>query len=147
MAGRGAVCWESRLSGSERGWSATLVWTKYCGTAGKLGGQRRKQISSYSQGSLLPTRTASKFQACRNCMAGRFREPSHTGLWRGRCLFGSNGRVHEGKAAGYGSKRLCKDYGDNVGIHHLPAGGSQQPAKTDRRSIIAESIGGIWWGA
>ena len=26
---------------------------------------------------------------------------------------------------GYGTKHLCKDYGDNVGIHRLPAGGSQ----------------------
>jgi hypothetical protein len=26
--------WESCLYGSERGWSATLVWMKYCGTAG-----------------------------------------------------------------------------------------------------------------
>jgi len=57
MADRGAVCWESHLYGSERGWSATLVWMKYCGTAGKPGGKQRKQTSSYSLGSLQPTRT------------------------------------------------------------------------------------------
>ena len=60
MANRGAVCWESHLSGSERGWRATLVWMEYSGTAGKPGGKQRKQTSSYSQGSLQPTRTASK---------------------------------------------------------------------------------------
>jgi len=49
--------WESRLSGSERGWSATLIGMTYCGTAGKPGGKQRKQTSSYSQGSLQPTRT------------------------------------------------------------------------------------------
>ena len=48
--------WESCLYGSERGWSATLVRMKYCGTAGKPGGKQRKQTSSYSQGSLQPTR-------------------------------------------------------------------------------------------
>ena len=32
--------WESRLSGSERGWRTTLVRLKYCGTAGKPGGNR-----------------------------------------------------------------------------------------------------------
>jgi hypothetical protein len=58
MAKRRAVCWESHLSGSERGWRATLVWMKYRGTAGKPGGKQRKQTSSYSQGSLQPTRTA-----------------------------------------------------------------------------------------
>ena len=52
--------WESRLSGSERGWSATLIRMTYCGTAGKPGGKQRKQTSSYSQGSLQPTRTAPK---------------------------------------------------------------------------------------
>ena len=56
MADRGAVCWESRLYGSERGWSATLVRMKYCGTGGKSAGKQRKQTSSYSQGSLQPTR-------------------------------------------------------------------------------------------
>ena len=50
--------WESHLSGSERGWSATLVWMTYCGTAGKPGGKQRKQTSSYSPGSLQPTRTS-----------------------------------------------------------------------------------------
>ncbi len=49
--------WESRLSGSERGWGATLVGKKYCGTAGKPGGKQRTQTSSYSQGSPQPTRT------------------------------------------------------------------------------------------
>ena len=56
MTDRGAVCWESRLYGSERGWSATLVRMKYCGTVGKPDGKQRKQTSSYSQGSLQPTR-------------------------------------------------------------------------------------------
>ena len=59
MADRGAVCWESHLYGSVRGWRATLVRMKYSGTAGKLGGKQRKQTSSYSQGSLQPTRTLS----------------------------------------------------------------------------------------
>ena len=48
--------WESRLSGSERGRSATGVWTRYCGTAAKAGGQRRRRTSSCSSGRLLPTR-------------------------------------------------------------------------------------------
>ena len=30
--------------------------------------------------------------------------------------------MHWEVTAGYGTKRLCKDYGDNVGIHRLPAG-------------------------
>ena len=55
--------WESRLYGSERGWSATVVWMQYCGTAGKPGGKRRKQSSSCSQGSLQPTHTAPLFDA------------------------------------------------------------------------------------
>ena len=59
MTDRGAVCWESHLYGSERGWRATLVGMKYCGTAGKPGGKQRTQSSSYSQGSLQPTRTRS----------------------------------------------------------------------------------------
>ena len=29
---------------------------------------------------------------------------------------------HDISAAGYGAKHLCKDYGDNDGNHHLPAG-------------------------
>jgi hypothetical protein len=33
-----------------------VVWTRYCGTAAKAGGKRRKQTSSCSYGSLLPTR-------------------------------------------------------------------------------------------
>ena len=56
MTARGAGCRESRLSGSERGRSATVVWTRYCGTAAKAGGQRRRRTSSYSCGRLLPTR-------------------------------------------------------------------------------------------
>ena len=56
MTVRGAGCWESRLSGSERGRSATAVWTRYCGTAAKAGGQRRRRTSSWSCGRLLPTR-------------------------------------------------------------------------------------------
>ena len=31
--------WESRLYGSERGWSATLVRMKYCGTGGGAAGK------------------------------------------------------------------------------------------------------------
>ncbi len=68
--------WESRLSGSERGWSATLIGMTYCGTAGKPGGKQRKQTSSYSQGSLQPTRTAPIYLPlltllCRECFASR----------------------------------------------------------------------------
>jgi len=33
-----------------------------------------------------------------------------------------NGRLHRKVTAGYGTKHLCKDYGDNVGNHRLPAG-------------------------
>jgi hypothetical protein len=69
MADRGAVCWESHLYGSERGWSATLVWMKYCGTVGKPGGKQRKQTSSYSQGSLQPTRTVPKYVRRGSCIA------------------------------------------------------------------------------
>ena len=54
--------WESCLYGSERGWSATLVWMKYCGTDGKPVGKQRKQTSSYSRGSLQPTRIAPRSQ-------------------------------------------------------------------------------------
>ena len=49
--------WESRLSGSERGRSSTGVWTRYGGTAAKVGGQQRTQTSSCSSGRLLPTRS------------------------------------------------------------------------------------------
>ena len=49
--------WKSRLYGSERGWSATLIWMKYGGTANKPGGKQRKQTLSFCQGSLRPTRT------------------------------------------------------------------------------------------
>ena len=45
------------MSGSERGGSSTGVWTRYCGTAAKAGGKRRKQTSSCSSGRLLPTRS------------------------------------------------------------------------------------------
>ena len=48
--------WEIRLSGSERGRSSTGVWTRYGGTAAKVGGQQRTQTSSCSSGRLLPTR-------------------------------------------------------------------------------------------
>jgi hypothetical protein len=57
LCGRPHKMWESCLSGSMRGWRATLVWMKYSGTAGKPGGKQRTQSSSYSQGSLQPTRT------------------------------------------------------------------------------------------
>ena len=43
MADRGAGCWEIRLSGSERGWGQLLLWIKYCGTAGKPGGNRENK--------------------------------------------------------------------------------------------------------
>jgi hypothetical protein len=39
---------------------------------------------------------------------------------------------NHGNAAGYGSKRLCTDCGDNVGKGHLPAGADsnlQRPAE------------------
>ena len=39
-----------------RGRSSTGVWTRYCGTAAKAGGQQRTQTSSCSSGRLLPTR-------------------------------------------------------------------------------------------
>ena len=89
MTDRGAVCRESRLYGSERGWSATLVWMQYCGTAGKPGGKQRKQTSSYSQGSLQPTRTAPKLSPYRSCCTGvAERRPGPNGgkadvLWEG----------------------------------------------------------------
>ena len=35
--------WEIRLSGSERGLGTTVIWTKYCGTAAKAGGNRENQ--------------------------------------------------------------------------------------------------------
>ena len=44
------------MSGSMRGRSSTGVWTRYCGTAAKAGGQQRTQTSSCSSGRLLPTR-------------------------------------------------------------------------------------------
>ena len=57
MTVRGAGCRESRLSGSERGRWSTAVWTRYCGTAAKAGGQRRRRTSSWSCGRPLPTRS------------------------------------------------------------------------------------------
>ena len=36
--------WESRLSGSVRGWGATDVWQRYCGTTGKPGGTREYKL-------------------------------------------------------------------------------------------------------
>ena len=38
------------------GQESTGVWTRYCGTAAKAGGQRRRRTSSCSSGRLLPTR-------------------------------------------------------------------------------------------
>ena len=38
------------------GQESTSVWTRYCGTAAKAGGRRRRQTSSCSAGRLLPTR-------------------------------------------------------------------------------------------
>ncbi len=35
--------WESRLSGSVRGWGTTDVWSRYCGTTGKPGGNRENK--------------------------------------------------------------------------------------------------------
>jgi hypothetical protein len=35
--------WESCLSGSERGWRATMERVKYCGTVGKPGGNRENK--------------------------------------------------------------------------------------------------------
>jgi hypothetical protein len=48
--------------------------------------------------------------------------PSFSRVWRGRCLPTRNGHLHRKDAAGYGSKRLHTDYGDNVGKDQLPAG-------------------------
>ncbi len=45
---------------------------------------------------------------------------------------GETGKCTGLDAAGQGSKHPYTGCGDNVGIHHLPAGGSQQPAKTHR---------------
>ena len=35
--------WENCLSGSERGWRATMERVKYCGTVGKPGGNRENK--------------------------------------------------------------------------------------------------------
>ena len=104
MADRRAVCWESHLYGSERGWSATLVWMKYCGTVGKPGGKQRKQTSSYSHRSLQPTRTASLTVPYWSRCAGKCgsRPSCNLGkadvLWEetGICTIGS----HRGKGPG-----------------------------------------------
>ena len=63
--------WESRLSGSERGRSTTVAWMRYCGTVAKAGGQQRKQTSSWSHGSLLPTRNH-QGTALSPCTAGTY---------------------------------------------------------------------------
>jgi hypothetical protein len=51
--------WESRLSGSERGWRTTLARVKYCGTVGKPGGNRENKPDPKGPGSLQPTRKSS----------------------------------------------------------------------------------------
>ena len=43
----------------KRGWSATLVWMRYCGTVAKAGGKQRTPTSSCSPGSLQSTHKAS----------------------------------------------------------------------------------------
>ena len=60
MAKRGAGCWESRLSGSERDWGATDVWPRYCGTTGKPGGNREHKLLPAALGvpSLLDKNTS-----------------------------------------------------------------------------------------
>ena len=39
------------------GQESPTVWTRYCGTAAKAGGKRRRRTSSCSGGRLLPTRS------------------------------------------------------------------------------------------
>jgi hypothetical protein len=39
----GEICFDFSLFIGVRGWSATLAWMKYCGTAGKPGGRQRKK--------------------------------------------------------------------------------------------------------
>ena len=40
----------NRLSGSERGWSATPVWMRYCGTVAKAGGNSEHQLHPAARG-------------------------------------------------------------------------------------------------
>ena len=115
MTDRGAVCRESRLSGSERGWSATLVWMKYCGTAGKPGGKQRKQTSSYSPGSLQPTRTAPKEGPHGSRGVGCCGKPTRLQRGEGRRPVGRNGQVHHRNRRGKGPGTWGRIRGDNVG--------------------------------
>ena len=53
--------WESRLSGSVRGWGTTDVWPRYCGTTGKPGGNRENKHRPAASGvpSLLDKNSSS----------------------------------------------------------------------------------------
>ena len=55
-------------------------------------------------------------------LQGVFRVPSTFPLVRGRSRAGRNGYEHRTDTAGYGSKRLRKEYRDNVGKGRLSAG-------------------------
>ena len=48
--------WESRLYGSERDSGSTAAWLRYCGTAGKLGGNRENKLQPAVAGDPLSTR-------------------------------------------------------------------------------------------
>jgi len=48
-----------------------------------------------------------------------------------------SGRMHWEVTAGYGTKLLCKDYGDNVGNRRLPAGAR---SNLQRLAVQGESL-------
>ena len=56
MTPRGAGCLGKPLVRFCEGQESPGVWTRYCGTAAKAGGKRRRRTSSCSSGRLLPTR-------------------------------------------------------------------------------------------
>ncbi len=57
MPHRRAGCLGNPLVRFWEGQESTGVWTRYCGTAAKAGGKRRRRTSSCSAGRLLPTRS------------------------------------------------------------------------------------------
>ena len=57
MTPRGAGCLGKPLVRFCEGQESPGVWTRYCGTAAKAGGKRRRRTSSCSSGRLLPTRS------------------------------------------------------------------------------------------
>jgi hypothetical protein len=102
---------------------ATLIRMTYCGTAGKPGGKQRKQTSSYSQGSLQPTRTAPKTNACMKSCCRRARQvPTRLGYGEGRCRVGRNEHVHHWDSRGKGPDTRGKRCGENAGKGLFPAG-------------------------